>query len=54
MQLIDSADVLIENFRPDTLEPLGWGWTTLAALSRAPVDRWAPCNKPVQRRLSPR
>lgn len=31
LQLIDSADVLIENFRPDTLERLGLGWTTLAA-----------------------
>jgi len=29
--LIDGADVLIENFRPGTLERLGLGWATLSA-----------------------
>jgi crotonobetainyl-CoA:carnitine CoA-transferase CaiB-like acyl-CoA transferase len=29
--LIDGADVLIENFRPGTLERLGLGWDTLSA-----------------------
>ena len=29
--LIDAADVLIENFRPGTLERLGLGWPTLSA-----------------------
>src|SRR5262245_37896236 len=28
--LIDGADVLIENFRPGTLERLGLGWATLS------------------------
>jgi len=31
LRLIDAADVLIENFRPDTLERLGLGWPMLAA-----------------------
>ena len=30
LALIDAADVLIENFRPGTLERLGLGWTTLS------------------------
>jgi crotonobetainyl-CoA:carnitine CoA-transferase CaiB-like acyl-CoA transferase len=30
LALIDTADVLIENFRPGTLERLGLGWTTLS------------------------
>src|SRR5215470_11135623 len=31
LALIDGADVLIENFRPGTLERLGLGWPTLSA-----------------------
>jgi crotonobetainyl-CoA:carnitine CoA-transferase CaiB-like acyl-CoA transferase len=31
LELIDTADVLIENFRPGTLDRLGLGWTTLSA-----------------------
>ena len=31
LQLIDGADVLIENFRPGTLDRLGLGWPTLSA-----------------------
>jgi crotonobetainyl-CoA:carnitine CoA-transferase CaiB-like acyl-CoA transferase len=31
LRLIDTADVLIENFRPGTLERLGLGWPKLAA-----------------------
>src|SRR5499426_484115 len=31
LALIDSADVLIENFRPGTLERLGLGWPALSA-----------------------
>jgi crotonobetainyl-CoA:carnitine CoA-transferase CaiB-like acyl-CoA transferase len=31
LSLIDGADVLIENFRPGTLERLGLGWPSLAA-----------------------
>jgi CoA:oxalate CoA-transferase len=27
--LIDRADVLVENFRPGTLEAWGWGWEAL-------------------------
>jgi crotonobetainyl-CoA:carnitine CoA-transferase CaiB-like acyl-CoA transferase len=31
LRLVDTADVLIENFRPGTLERLGLGWPTLSA-----------------------
>jgi crotonobetainyl-CoA:carnitine CoA-transferase CaiB-like acyl-CoA transferase len=31
LQLVDRADVLIENFRPGTLERLGLGWRTLSS-----------------------
>jgi crotonobetainyl-CoA:carnitine CoA-transferase CaiB-like acyl-CoA transferase len=31
LRLVDGADVLIENFRPGTLERLGLGWPTLSA-----------------------
>ena len=31
LQLIDRADVLIENFRPGTLDRLGLGWSVLSA-----------------------
>lgn len=31
LQLIDTADVLIENFRPGTLDRLGLGWAMLSA-----------------------
>ena len=31
LQLVDGADILIENFRPDTLGRLGMPWPTLAA-----------------------
>ena len=31
LELIDTADVLIENFRPGTLDRLGLGWATLSA-----------------------
>ena len=31
LPLIDAADVLIENFRPGTLDRLGLGWPTLQA-----------------------
>src|SRR5271168_4750546 len=30
-QLIEIADVLVENFRPGTMERLGYGWETLHA-----------------------
>ena len=30
-QLLDQADVLVENFRPGTMEKLGYGWDTLQA-----------------------
>ena len=32
-QLLGDADILIENFRPGTLEKLGLGWDTLHALN---------------------
>ena len=28
-QLLEKADVLVENYRPDTMEKLGYGWDTL-------------------------
>lgn len=30
-QLLDQADVLVENYRPGTMEKLGYGWDTLQA-----------------------
>ena len=36
LRLIDAADVLIENFRPGTLERLGLGWPTLSGPQSAP------------------
>ena len=29
--LLDKADVLVENFRPGTMEKLGYGWESLHA-----------------------
>jgi crotonobetainyl-CoA:carnitine CoA-transferase CaiB-like acyl-CoA transferase len=35
LALIDGADLLIENFRPGTLDRLGLGWPSLREPTRA-------------------
>ena len=39
LSMLDSADVVIESFRPGVMERLGLGWEVLKALSLIPIRR---------------
>jgi crotonobetainyl-CoA:carnitine CoA-transferase CaiB-like acyl-CoA transferase len=52
LRLVEDADVVIENFRPGTLERWGLGWDELAAVNRGSCSRAsAASGRPARMRI---